>query len=118
MKHLSLTCSPFRLFNSVVPPTRLPLTADYYLFKELGKAPQYESFPKGGVWSFNLPKKGQGALVDPNDKKRLEDTWLNLVGGWIGTGAAAVGRSGRAGEADGCGWLGHGVVRVGDVDDW
>lgn len=34
------------LFNSLVPPHRLPLNGDYYMFKELGVAPQYESFPK------------------------------------------------------------------------
>jgi len=53
------------LYNNIIPPSKLPQKANYYLFKD-GIIPAWEddANKNGGKWSIQLPKEKNRANVD------------------------------------------------------
>lgn len=61
------------LYNTIVPPSTLPLKSNYYLFKD-GIIPAWED-PKnknGGKWSIQVPRE--------KTKGSIDRMWLYTVG--------------------------------------
>lgn len=69
----------WRLFNNLVPPSRLPQGSNYHMFKH-GVAPEWEDpyNRKGGKWVVMLPNKGEDCL------KKLDECWMWVVLALIG----------------------------------
>jgi len=61
----------WRLFNNVVPPSRLPSGSNYHIFKK-GIEPKWED-PlnlRGGKWIVSVPKQ---------NKAMMDDLWLSTI---------------------------------------
>lgn len=69
----------WRLFNNLVPPSRLPQGSNYHMFKQ-GVTPEWEDpyNENGGKWLVILPNKGEEAL------KKFDEAWLWIVLALIG----------------------------------
>lgn len=69
----------WRLFNNLVPPSRLPQGSNYHMFKH-GVQPEWEDdFNRaGGKWVVMLPNKGEDSL------KKLDECWMWVVLALIG----------------------------------
>ncbi|QRV76291.1 eukaryotic translation initiation factor 4E type 2 [Ceratobasidium sp. AG-Ba] len=65
------------LYNNIIPPSRLPAKANYYLFKDdIMPAWEDASNKDGGKWSVQLPKE--------KNRARIDDMWLNTMLAAIG----------------------------------
>ncbi|QRV91113.1 eukaryotic translation initiation factor 4E type 2 [Ceratobasidium sp. AG-Ba] len=65
------------LYNNIIPPSRLPPKANYYLFKDdIMPAWEDASNKDGGKWSVQLPKE--------KNRARIDDMWLNTMLAAIG----------------------------------
>lgn len=69
----------WRLFNNLVPPSRLPCGSNYHMFKK-GVQPEWEdpANTNGGKWLVILPNKGEEA------GKKFDEAWMWIVLALIG----------------------------------
>lgn len=69
----------WKLFNNLVPPSRLPIGSNYHMFKS-GIQPEWEDAAnkEGGKWSVMFPQKGE------ENCKRFDEAWAWTVLALIG----------------------------------